>query len=129
MADIPENSSWYHEVIRCREFADDRRAVRAELCFPADFPAFAGHFPGQPVLPAVMQLAIVRMLSSDLLQAPFALIGTEKIKFKTMIGPGESIEVQVSLAEREGLWLSSFKLRNRQALVSSGAIILKLRTQ
>jgi len=54
----------------------DQGTISAELCCPADFPAFDGHFPGQPVLPAVMQLVVVRMLVAKLLQAPLETVRT-----------------------------------------------------
>jgi len=61
---------------------------------PADHPAFAGHFPGQPLLPGVSLLALVleaalgdRALAAAVGQAP--RLGA--VKFLAPVGPGTSL--------------------------------------
>ncbi|EFI33469.1 Beta-hydroxyacyl-(acyl-carrier-protein) dehydratase FabA/FabZ [Desulfonatronospira thiodismutans ASO3-1] len=44
----------------------DNRTVRQYFCFSADFVGFSGHFPGDPVLPAVVQICMGVVLAEDL---------------------------------------------------------------
>jgi acyl-coenzyme A synthetase/AMP-(fatty) acid ligase/3-hydroxymyristoyl/3-hydroxydecanoyl-(acyl carrier protein) dehydratase len=69
------------------------------LCWPvaSDHPAFAGHFPGRPLLPGAVLLALVEetlSLADDLLAhvggraAPHRL---ENVKFLAPVGPGDLV--------------------------------------
>jgi 3-hydroxyacyl-[acyl-carrier-protein] dehydratase len=128
MSDNRQFPAWLRAVIDRRVMDLARGTVTAELCCPADFPAFAGHFPGQPVLPAVLQLLVVRMLAGDLLQMPLEPVATGKMKFKGMIGPGERVVIEVSLARLAELWQGVFKLRKAgTTVVSSGTVLYQAR--
>ena len=102
---------------------DDQQQVTAELCCPADFPAFAGHFPGKPVLPAVIQLAVIRSLTSDLLGCQLTPVRTGRLKFKGMVGPDDLVRVKIDIKKEGENWLSSFKLEHDGNTVSSGSLV------
>lgn len=44
----------------------NNRTIRQCFCFSADFVGFSGHFPGDPVLPAVVQVSMGVVLAEDL---------------------------------------------------------------
>jgi len=115
------------KVIKKIQADGQRQQAAAELCCPADFPAFAGHFPGQPVLPAVIQLAVVRSLTSDLLGRSLEPVRTERLKFRGMVGPDDLVHVRVEIKKEGENWLSRFKLDHGGKLVSSGAVIFRER--
>ena len=73
----------------------EMRSNRVEVAH--DHPAFAGHFPGQPLLPGVVLLGEV--LELLLRQAPAAL-GTQPrisaVKFLAPVRPGASLEIRWS---------------------------------
>jgi len=78
---------------------------RAEIA--VDHPAFAGHFPGQPVLPGVALLAEV--LEAALREpALAACIGSEPrlavVKFLAPVGPGASLAIDFRLGARMLEW-------------------------
>jgi 3-hydroxyacyl-[acyl-carrier-protein] dehydratase len=123
----PECPGWLRAALDKQVFDRDQQTVAAELCCPVDFPAFAGHFPEQPVLPAVMQLLVVRMLGADLLQIPLEPVRTGKLKFKGMIRPDERIQVRVTLALIADRWQADFRLKNRESIVSTGTIFFTTR--
>lgn len=86
---------------------------------PADHPAFAGHFPGQPLLPGVSLLAealeaVMRepVLAARLGQAP--RIGT--VKFLGPVRPGATLSLQLDA----GANAIRFELREGERLVASG---------
>lgn len=62
----------------------------------SEHPAFLGHFPGQPILPGVVQLDWVIRLG----EASFGPLGAfqsiEHLKFQATIGPMEPLELRIS---------------------------------
>ena len=72
------------------------------FCLPADFPGFAGHFPGYPVLPAVLQVLAAQVLVEELRGRPLRLAKLERAKFLRPVRPGELL--QVACRPRKGNW-------------------------
>lgn len=62
-----------------------------------DHPCLAGHFPGNPVVPAVVLLDCVAQALRAALGRPAMLSGIRSAKFLSPIAPGEkfSIELQI----------------------------------
>lgn len=69
----------------------------ADFLFPADFVGFAGHFPGNPILPAIVQLAVVRFLMERALGQGVVPAFYQKIKFKGQIRPGDLVTVKIAI--------------------------------
>jgi 3-hydroxyacyl-[acyl-carrier-protein] dehydratase len=76
------------------------RSGQGEFLFPSAFPGFEGHFPGNPLLPAVLQLAAARYGAGRLLGRPLTLSALEKVKFKGVVRPDDAIILR--LQEKAG---------------------------
>jgi 3-hydroxymyristoyl/3-hydroxydecanoyl-(acyl carrier protein) dehydratase/predicted hotdog family 3-hydroxylacyl-ACP dehydratase len=76
------------------------RSGQGEFLFPSSFPGFQGHFPGNPLLPAVLQLAAARYGAGRLLGRPLTLSALEKVKFKGVVRPDDVIVLR--LQEKPG---------------------------
>lgn len=72
-------------------------------------PYFAGHFPGNPVMPGVLILeALAQTGAVAILSLPehrgktayFA--GIDKAKFKQMVRPGDTLELETTIIRSEG---------------------------
>jgi 3-hydroxyacyl-[acyl-carrier-protein] dehydratase len=72
-----------------------------EFRFAADDPVFAGHFPGNPILPGVFQLELTRIVAESVLKCSLTLREISKAKFRLPISPGETIRVELKLTEKD----------------------------
>ncbi len=61
--------------------------VKAVLLLDASHVIFAGHFPGQPVLPGACAIQIVRELLGQALGRDYRLVNADQIKFLSMVDP------------------------------------------
>lgn len=70
---------------------------------------FKGHFPGNPIMPGVLiteslaQTGAVAILSMEENKGKNALFGgIEKMKFKKMVVPGDTLKLEVKIIKRKG---------------------------
>lgn len=74
----------------------ERRAdgtVRQRYVFGQDFPGFAGHFPGRPILPAVLQIMAASLLVEAATGERLQPAAIERAKFVLPIVPGALVEI------------------------------------
>ena len=100
---LPREATGKLTVASLRQFALQTLAaldapVPASVQIAADHPAFAGHFPGHPVLPGV---ALLSLVIQALAQQPAlaARLGAQPridhAKFLSPVGPGSTVQVQL----------------------------------
>lgn len=83
------------------------------FCLPAEFPGFAGHFPGYPVLPAVLQVLAAQVLVEELQGRPLRLAKLERAKFLRPVRPGEPLQVACRL--RKENWEARLEVQGEPA--------------
>ena len=90
-----------------------------EILIPADHPAFAGHFPGQPIVPGVVLL-------DETLQAIAARSGVSverctlvAVKFKAAVQPGQAITLRFAFVGPNSV---RFELTSADRTVANGTL-------
>lgn len=76
----------------------------------AEEPYFAGHFPGEPVMPGVLivealaQVGAVALLSKQENRGKLALFrGIDRFKFRGIVRPGDTLLLEVTLTSLKGV--------------------------
>jgi len=71
-------------------------ALHYELRVPPTLEHFAGHFPGLPILPGVVQVDWAMRLATDHVPGVRALASIEQLKFKAPVPPGALLDLTLS---------------------------------
>ncbi len=71
---------------------------------------FNGHFPGNPIMPGVLQLEALAQCSAPILltldsfKGKLALFaGMENVRFKNIVRPGDKFEMEIELVKLKGV--------------------------
>jgi 3-hydroxyacyl-[acyl-carrier-protein] dehydratase len=72
-------------------------SARAVITIDASHRIFDGHFPGQPVVPGVCMMQIVRELVELGVGAPLHISRADNMKFLSILNPTEHAEVVVTV--------------------------------
>jgi 3-hydroxyacyl-[acyl-carrier-protein] dehydratase len=90
------------------------------MCIGSDHPALAGHFPGMPVVPAVVVLERVVQAAESRLERPLRIAGLVQTKFLSPLLPGEpalcSLEIERARVR--------FRVERGGQLIAQGALAL-----
>lgn len=73
----------------------------AKFCFDPSLSLFRGHFPGNPLLPGVMQVEMAHLAMSRITGSNYRIIRVKKAKFTGQVFPGDQITVRLAAKDRE----------------------------
>ena len=81
---------------------------------PGTFSGYRGHFPGNPILPGIVQLSFIRRLAERRLGIPLRLAGVRRIKYLRLITPDLPVTLSLELTpgETEGTWAANASFVN-----------------
>ncbi len=95
--------------------------------FAEDFVGFAGHFPGYPILPAVLQALLAQMVAEQIVGKPLQFLALERAKFTQQLRPGDCIRVKVDSEQKAEqqhcrceLWLGEDRAASFALLLAEG---------
>ena len=98
--------------------------VQVPVSIETDHPAFAGHFPGRPVVPAVVLLAEAL---AEIARATSTAVESWTVvnaKFVAPVGPGATLTLLHAPTPSGG---RRFEFRAGEAVVASGALARKVK--
>lgn len=94
--------------------------VRSIWQVPPDHPAFAGHFPGNPIVPGVVLLDHALRLAQAQTGGHDQVWTVAQAKFLSPVGPGESLCFAMTPSATGG-WRFTVRAENRD--VASGSLM------
>jgi 3-hydroxyacyl-[acyl-carrier-protein] dehydratase len=78
-------------------------AAEAVVRLNAGHHIFSGHFPGNPVLPGVCLIQIIKEILSDIVQKDIMLVKSSNIKFLNLIDPTINKTITISFKIENGV--------------------------
>ncbi len=109
---------WYElKNIRRR----DPRHITARVRVPPESRWFRGHFPGDPILPGVALIDMVRETVGRAAAGRPALRALKRVRFKQIVRPGDMLEITVALEPGEAQ-NGAFQITSRGEVVCSGRL-------
>lgn len=114
---------WYK--MQFDNLIDSRREegeIRARIRVPADSPWFDGHFPGEPVLPGIAQLAMVHDLLCRACDQQLPVARVSRVRFRQMIRPEQQLTLAVQRDEADGS--HRFRITGEEGSICSGQLLL-----
>ena len=94
---------------------------------PGSFSGYRGHFPGNPILPGIVQLSFIRRLAERRLGLPLRLAGVRRIKYLRVVTPDMPVILKLDLGpgESDGTWSANASfLTGEGGRVSAAKLIL-----
>ncbi len=80
-----------------RSIQKEEASAKVILKLNASHPIFAGHFPGQPVVPGACLLQMVKEIMEVVLDSKLQLVKAHQLKFLSPIDPNKNKDLQVEL--------------------------------
>ena len=79
------------------EIDHNEGAIKASLSIHKEHPIFNGHFPGQPIVPGVCMLQMLKEVLEKIINSPVKLQSADFLKFLKFINPQETSAVNLEL--------------------------------
>jgi 3-hydroxyacyl-[acyl-carrier-protein] dehydratase len=93
-----------NDLFTFTDLQEEGNIVRTIIGLNASHPIFAGHFPGQPVLPGACMMQMVKEVLADYLGKPIKLVSASDLKFLAVVDPAENnpIQMEIKLVREDG---------------------------
>ena len=116
------------ELVRC----EPGQSAECRTRFGPEEPFFAGHFPGNPVMPGVLMLEgmaqtagtmCIRSLGTQVKPTLVYFLTIDKAKFRKPVGPGDVLEYHMTrLKRRKNMWWFRGEAKVRGEIVAEAEL-------
>lgn len=104
------------------ELTKDTDRIQVELYIRPDLHYFSGHFPGDPILPGVIQVDWVMSFSVEAFKIPEDIQAMEVLKFRKIIQPGDKVILTINY--NRDMNKLAFSYDSLKGCHSSGRLVL-----
>lgn len=112
------------DALQGEALSDCGGEIHAHFLFDDTFIGFRGHFPGEPILPAFIQMMMAKVLVEALNHCPLQVVSVKNAKFLLPIHPGQEIEIKC-LCQSTGAEQSwAVRLTLQEGLAATFVIVL-----
>ena len=94
----------FYEIIS-KKVSDDKSSFNIEIKVNSAHPVFKGHFPGNPVMPGVCMLQIIKEITEEIVDSKLFMHKCANVKFLAMINPeiNAVLQLQMNVSQNEGI--------------------------
>lgn len=88
--------------------------LKTEIALVPGHQIFKGHFPGQPIVPGVCMVQMIKEVLERHVNMKLLMIGSDSIKFLSFVDPNvhTGLSLEIKLAETEGMIKADAQLMN-----------------
>ena len=104
----------------------DKNKIEADVTVPPDSPWFSGHFPGDPILPGVAQIGMVKDVIRQARSQDLNVSGVRRVRFKQIIRPDDKLKI-IAAPLKENTGAYSFRILVENEAVCSGVMMVEER--
>ena len=120
MSESCNMAKWYLlENLNCSE----KGKILADIKIESDSPWFSGHFPGDPILPGIAQLAMVFDAIKQGIDEDFKITEVRRVRFKQAVKPGDQLKLTVNPVS-EDIFSYAFRIVSKHDVVCTGTMLL-----
>ena len=120
----------WDEIDTIFDHAEENGENSCTFSVPGTFSGYRGHFPGNPILPGIVQLSFIRRLAERRLGRLLRLEGVRRIKYLRTITPDLPVTLKLELepGETDGTWAANASFMNGEGgRVSAAKLIFAAR--
>jgi len=85
------------DIYKIISFKCGNDTINARIVFNENHPIFAGHFPGNPIVPGVIQIRIIKDLLEKGLGQKLMMVQGRNIKFLNIISPVKTPKTEIRI--------------------------------
>lgn len=86
-------------------------------------PVFAGHFPGNPIMPGVLVLGLLKSLLAEHSGTQVQIAAIKRQKFMRPVLPGDTLCIRITKLEVDGVFLDvHYQASVAEGLVAKGSV-------
>lgn len=104
--------------------AEPDGSIRSRVFVPPESDWFSGHFPEQPILPAIAQLCAVRAVLKRGTGKDVSFSTIKRVRFKQIIQPDDIFEIIIETPNSEKPFLRSFRIMLENQIACNGTITI-----
>ena len=106
-----------NDFYKCRDIKQLENELSCSIVFNKEHSIFSGHFPGQPVVPGVCMMEIVKELLQGVVNKPIMLHSARNVKFLGFITPDMQPVMQINWKDTEGSYAVSASFKSESAVL------------